>query len=190
VSGSDRPKTFGELLLALGHIYFPSDVCLEDPVDQRVRHIPGNVDDRGNIFPLCGTEPITGNNSWIESEEMWLDVNCPECRTLKGLDFRSVTKRSLMIDCVHILMNIEQHFLDAMHYNGYERAQGEPPRNPDPDGELAEAWERNADQIIQMMERFRPTMAKHAGRFGWPEEIERNEKTGCDGDLRQAPDHP
>lgn len=189
---NNKRPTFDQVLSALGHVYFRSEDDVDEPVADRIRHIPKTISETGEIVSLCGDgQPVDGNNSWIQSPGLWLDVNCVECRKRQGIDFRAVTKRSLLLDCVHILMNIEQQFLDAIYWNAFERGPGEEKHNPDPDGFLAESWEQSADQVTEMIERCRLTMAKHAGRFGWPDEItDGKTKTDRDRDLRKAPDHP
>lgn len=168
--------TFDDVLRQLGHFYFESSVPEDSPtVTERVRHMAKSIDPDGAARAICSGETITGSNeSWLVTHHLMADVNCVSCREVLGLKKNLVTKRSLLIECVHIVMNLEQLFLEAMYTNSI-RSEGTDPINPDPDGELAEMWEEHVNQIKSMLGRFEPTMLKHAAMFGWPEELEQED---------------
>lgn len=166
---SQSEYTFEDILRGLGHIYSPEPYPKESSATFRLRHI---VNDSGS---LCGADvPTHGDDFLINCEALHRDSNCTACRKLAGLEETSMTKRSLMLESISILMNIETMFLEAIYWNGWVRKTSEEKFNPDPDGLLAANWEEQADQLIKMLERARPTMAKHANTFGWPDELEAN----------------
>lgn len=155
---SDR---FTRALQQLGHIYEPRETV--EP--RRVRHIEKLYVPTGDIKPICGAE-----GTGVSCPALWLDSNCEQCRAIEGLAPAALTKRSLMLDLVNIICDVEQMWLDAMYWNFHN--PNEEPQNPDPDGVLAKAWLENQTQIVQMLSRFEPTMKRHEGRCGWPEEID------------------
>lgn len=163
-----RPKDFETILRGTGHLYCEAPECDLPRVRDRVRHIVKIHLPTGEIRPICG-QALGDNDQQLCCPGLERDSNCPACIDACGIVDESLTKRSLMLDQVHCLINFEQIFLDVMYWNFHN--PDETPINPDPAGELAAAWENRADQIIQMIERCRPMMSRHANRFGWAEEI-------------------
>ncbi len=84
-------------------------------------------------------------------------------------DKRPITKRTLLTDVVHNLVNIEQMFVEAIYWKLCRPE--EEPINPDPDGYLAEEWAKLADFLIKEIERARQLMTKHGDKHGWPEVV-------------------
>lgn len=162
---------FEQVLRGLGHVYCESPASELCRASISVRHAARLINDFGEISPFCADPPraLGENERYITCKQMFRDINCAECMRLLGFTGESLTKRSLLVDCIHILVNIEQSFLDAMYWNFHH--PDEEPINPDPDGEQALFWEQQADQIVQMLERARPTMTRHANKFGWPDEL-------------------
>lgn len=156
-------EKFTEALQHLGHIYEP--LSEEFVTQERVRHVLKVYLPTGEVRARCGSPEPQG----IGCLELLLDANCKRCREIEGLP-PALTKRSLMLDLVNMLCTIEQQFLDAMSWNFHN--PDETAINPDPDGELAKGWLDIHQQLIQMMERFEPTMKKHEGRFSWPTDLE------------------
>lgn len=151
---------FTEALRHLGHVYVPQpEVEIGGPLP--VRHILKLYVPTGDVAAFCGSTDLQG----LGCPALWPDSNCEQCREAQGLG-PSLTKRSLMVDLVNVVCNVEQMFLDAMYWNFHN--QIETPINPDPEGELAKAWIESRTQLVSMMARFEPTMQKHEGRFGWP----------------------
>lgn len=167
---------FQKYLVGTGHVYSDMPDGVTDL--SYLRHIGDRINDRGETSPLCENvaRPLTDKERAIYSPPLFRDANCPDCLRIVELPEHSLTKRHVMLNCVHLLINIEQQFLDALYWNQVVRAEGEEPINPDPEGELAAAWEQFADQIIMMAERCRPAMASHASRFGWPLDFEGDEE--------------
>lgn len=165
---------FERYLEGSGHVYDD----LPDPDVPRsrdlIRHISGQMNENGSVSPICAKtpRPLTNIERGLFSPALFRDVNCPQCLLQAGLPERSLTKRGLLLDSVHELINIEQVFLDALYYNNVLRAENDVPINPDPDGELAEAWLTTAGQLITMLNRICPAMESHSDRFGWPLDIE------------------
>jgi hypothetical protein len=155
---SDR---FTEALRYLGHIYEPRPADAE--IKHSIRHIEKCYLPTGDVKPICGAE-----GQGLACPNLYPDANCEQCREIEGVPV-AITKRSLMLDLVNTMCDIEQQFLDAMYWNYHNR--DEEPINPDPDGELAKAWTDYKIQIMSMMSRFELTMTKHEGRFGWPAEL-------------------
>lgn len=160
--------TYEEVCRALGHIY-------EDPPDPENargfaynRHITKQLLPEGLALTLCAR--VVDATERLIAPALWRDSNCDQCRQMAGFAAISLTKRMLLVNCVNLLMNIEQDFLEAMWWN-HNRTEGEEAINPDPDGFLADAWEQNVDQVNRMLERFRETMRNHSSKFGWPELI-------------------
>lgn len=156
---------FTTALRQLGHIYEPRTA--EEP-RRPVRHIEKCYVPTGELKPFCGADGVG-----IGCPDLWLDSNCEQCRTKEGLPASAMTKRSLMLDLVNIMCDIEQMWLDAMYWNYHNPT--EEPQNPDPDGILAKAWIDNQSQLLSMMARFDPMMKRHEGRFGWPEVLDAGE---------------
>lgn len=160
---SDR---FTEALRHLGHIYEPrpEGFAVEE---ENVRHVTKVFVPTGEIKPICGTpNPASG----LGCPALWLDSNCERCKEIEGGLAPALTKRSLMLDLVNGMCDIEQMFLDAMYWNFHN--PDKEAVNPDPDGDLAKTWLEYEMQITSMMARFKPTMEKHEGRFGWPTDLE------------------
>lgn len=159
----NKRDRFTKALQQLGHIYEP---CPEDAVvEERVRHILRVFVPTGDIMPVCGAPQ---NGRGICCRELWADSNCEQCRAVEGVK-ASITKRSLMLNLVNDMCDFEQLFLDAMYWNGSNLRHEA--INPDPNGEVAEAWSADKKQLESMMKRFAPTMEKHAARFGWPTDL-------------------
>lgn len=156
---SDR---FTEALRHLGHIYETGPELIDISPDEQIRHIQKLYVPTGELKSICGSDSGRG----LGCPALWPDSNCESCKNREGITERFVTKRSLMLDLVNVVCDIEQMFLDAMHWNFHNPT--ERPINPDPDGELAKVWVDYQMQIILMLGRFEPTMKKHEGRFGWP----------------------
>lgn len=159
-------QTFDDALRQLGHIYVARSES--HPHAERVRHIGKVFVPTGDVTAFC--QPSDGTETRIIGcPDLWPDSNCVKCRALEGFDQDFLTKRSLLLETVNILVDIEQMFLDTMYWNYHN--PNETPVNPDPDGFLAEQWGQQVAQIEQMIARFKPTMARHENRFGWPTEI-------------------
>lgn len=172
---------FQKVLRGLGHIYCEHPEPEHEGEPDRIRHIGMVYQPTGKVLPICSENPDTAETqNVLGCPALWLDSNCAECRKCDGSDYLAITKRSLMLNIIHALINTEQLFLDAMYWNFHN--PNEKPMNPDPDGFLAEEWQKLADQIIQMLERARPTMTKHGDKFGWPETVE--EKDGSNANDR------
>lgn len=160
-----REDKFNEALRHLGHVYEPRPEGFTAQEPSRVRHVLRVFMPTGDVRPMCGSPDQQG----LSCPELWLDSNCERCKAIQIIPL-AITKRSLMLDLVNGLCDIEQMFLDAMYWNFHNREQE--PINPDPDGELAKSWLEYEMQIISMMARFKPTMGKHEGRFSWPTDLE------------------
>ena len=156
---------FSEALRHLGHVY---SRAVTEPRPARVRHIVQVFVPTGEILPICGASPIEAQQ--LGCRELWLDTNCPKCRELRQVPAAVLTKRSLMLDLINTLCDIEQTWLDAMNWN-YHNPDKEP-INPDPDGALAKGWLEGHEQLIRMLACFEPTMKRHEGRFNWPTDLE------------------
>ena len=154
---------FTEALGYLGHIYEPRPP--EFIPDDKVRHVLKVFKPTGDIKAICGAPEVRG----VGCPALRLDANCERCREIEGLPV-AITKRSLMLDLINALCDIEQMFLDAMYWNLHNRDKA--PFNPDPDGELAKAWLIYKAQIDNMIVRFQPTMENHETRFSWPDSFE------------------
>ena len=156
---------FSEALRHLGHIYMPRSEGLA--VETRTRHILQVFAPTGEVLPICGADRKQGRS--LGDPALWADSDCGQCCELRGIA-PAITKRSLMLDLINSMCDIEQIFLDAMSWNYHN--PNEEPIDPDPDGELAKAWLDDHDQILSMAKRFQPTMEKHEGRFSWPTDLE------------------
>lgn len=159
---------FTEALRHLGHIYVPQPEH-ETGGPLPIRHVLKLYVPTGDVAAFCGSADLQG----LSCPALWPDSNCEQCREAEGLE-PFLTKRSLMIDLVNVICNVEQMFLDAMYWNFHNKTE-EPPINPDPDGELAKAWIDSRIQLLSMMARFEPTMQKHEGRFAWPTDFKIND---------------
>ncbi len=162
---------FEKLLRCYGHFYTESP-DEENKAAHRVRHL--GLSQSEDLRVLCTNRPVDADHDQILMlSQLFHDLDCVECRAVIGLPRHSLTKRGLMIDIVNILVNLEQMFIEAIYWKEF-RSDAEP-INPDPDGVLAQQWQIQADQIIQMIERCRPLMQKHENRYGWPEELTNSE---------------
>lgn len=149
-----------EMLRNLGHCY----VLAETEHKNRVRHI-AKVALSGEVLPVCGAK-VRAETKFLGCPELWLDSDCEQCRAIENIK-SAITKRSLMLNLVNQLCDIEQMFIDAMYWNYHNG--NENPINPDPNGEMSQIWLDFQAQLILMMARFKPTMDKHEKYFGWAE---------------------
>jgi len=133
-------------------------------IPNRPRHILKVFTPTNEVRPICGSQDPQG----LGCPELYLDSNCERCREIEELP-EAITKRSLMLALINDMCNIEQMFLDAMYWNFHNPQSAS--INPDPDGGLAKGWVDHKAQIESMMAKFEPTMLKHEGRFGWPEDL-------------------
>lgn len=162
---------FEKLLQHFGHVYVAIEGLPTHRATKRFRHLAKN--NKEDLFLLCeerNRSPDEDSDRILMSHYFHHDLNCLICRDAVGLrNTASLTKRSLLVEIVNILVDIEQQFLEAIYWKEFRKDAD--PINTDNDGVLASAWQEQADQLIQMVERFRPLMQKHEGAFGWPEKF-------------------
>ena len=165
---TDPHDRFAHILAALGHNYVedtPEGVSATD----RVRHLSWH--DKPS-HPLCNSrrEKPDPDAGFLMLRELFADINCPKCREAMMMDDkRPITKRTMMVELIHSMISIEQMFVEAIYWKMCRSEEA--PINPDPDGQLAQAWQSNADQIIKMIEMARPLMERHGDRYGWAETL-------------------
>lgn len=163
-------EEFENLLRQTGHFYTGDPLRAEDKTEPPSRHLVKA--DTTELALLCVEQDRmpAGNERVLMANEFHHDLSCPICRKLAGLaDIRSVTKRSVMLNAVNVLVDIEQMFLEAIYWKEFRK--DEKPINPDPDGTMARYWLEHADQLIKMIERCRPLMKSHEGRYRWPDQL-------------------
>ena len=81
------------------------------------------------------------------------------------IDDKDITRDKLMAENLEQRLRIEKVFMDAEEWNTKIRQPGEAKINPDPDGQLAEAWLLLQDANIVWSERFRIAMEVHFKKF-------------------------